>query len=74
MLADEGVREVTLIAQDLTRYGSDLGDTEGLPRLLEEIDRIGRIPWVRLLYAYPTLVSDRLLKVMRKKPPERVAL
>lgn len=68
MLADEGVREITLIAQDLTRYGSDLGDTDGLPRLLEEIDRIGRIPWVRLLYAYPTLVSDRLLKVMRDSP------
>ncbi len=65
MMADEGVREVTLIAQDLTRYGSDLDDEDGLPRLLEEIDRIGRIPWVRLLYAYPTLVTDRLLKVIR---------
>ncbi|AFS53810.1 MAG: RNA modification enzyme, MiaB family [Leptospirillum sp. Group II 'C75'] len=65
MMADEGVREVTLIAQDLTRYGSDLEDGEGLPRLLEEIDRIGRIPWVRLLYAYPTQVTDRLLKVIR---------
>ncbi|MCL5259838.1 MAG: 30S ribosomal protein S12 methylthiotransferase RimO [Nitrospirae bacterium] len=65
MLADEGVQEVTLIAQDLTRYGSDLEDGEGLPRLLEEIDRIGRIPWVRLLYAYPTQVTDRLLKVIR---------
>jgi ribosomal protein S12 methylthiotransferase len=65
MMADEGVREVTLIAQDLTRYGSDLEDGEGLPRLLEEIDKIGRIPWVRLLYAYPTQVTDRLLKVIR---------
>ena len=65
MMADEGVREVTLIAQDLTRYGSDLQDGEGLPRLLEEIDRVGRIPWVRLLYAYPTQVTDRLLKVIR---------
>ncbi len=65
MLGDEGVQEITLIAQDLTRYGSDMGEIEGLSRLLEEIDRIKKVPWVRLLYAYPTQVSDRLLKVMR---------
>ncbi|MHB1606478.1 MAG: 30S ribosomal protein S12 methylthiotransferase RimO [Leptospirales bacterium] len=65
LLADEGVQEITLIAQDLTRYGSDAGEVEGLSRLLEDIDRMKRIPWVRLLYAYPTHVSERLLKVIR---------
>ncbi|MHB1286262.1 MAG: 30S ribosomal protein S12 methylthiotransferase RimO [Leptospirales bacterium] len=65
MLGDEGVQEITLIAQDLTKYGSDLGEIDGLSRLLEEIDRMGRVPWIRLLYAYPTQVSDRLLKVIR---------
>lgn len=67
-LADEGVVELTLIAQDLTRYGTDLGESDGLAKLLEEIDAIGRIPWIRLLYAYPTLVTDRLLGVMKDAP------
>ena len=67
-LGGEGVVELTLIAQDLTRYGTDLGETDGLAKLLEEIDRIGRIPWIRLLYAYPTLVTDRLLDVMKNAP------
>jgi ribosomal protein S12 methylthiotransferase len=64
-LSSRGVKEVTLIAQDLTRYGHDLGRTDDLSALLERIDREGGIPWVRLLYAYPTLVTDSLLKTMR---------
>jgi ribosomal protein S12 methylthiotransferase len=64
-LSDNGTKEITLIAQDLTRYGQDLGESDGLSHLLERIDREGRIPWVRLLYAYPTLVTDRLLRVMK---------
>lgn len=64
-LSDEGVQEITLIAQDLTRYGSDMGEVEGLSRLLEEIDHMKRVPWVRLLYSYPTHVSERLLNVIR---------
>jgi ribosomal protein S12 methylthiotransferase len=65
-LAIRGTREITLIAQDLTRYGQDLGLTDGLSELLERIDAEGGVPWVRLLYAYPTLVTDRLLSVMAK--------
>lgn len=65
-LARDGTKEVTLIAQDLTRYGSDLGMSDGLAELLERIDRESGIPWVRLLYAYPTLVTERLLRVMRE--------
>ncbi len=65
-LAAQGTREITLIAQDLTRYGQDLGVSDGLSDLLERIDGEGTVPWVRLLYAYPTLVTDSLLSVMAK--------
>lgn len=65
-LAVQGTREITLIAQDLTRYGQDLGLSDGLSDLLERIDGEGGVPWVRLLYAYPTLVTDSLLAVMAK--------
>lgn len=65
-LSARGVKEVTLIAQDLTRYGHDLGFSEGLSLLLDRIDREGGVPWVRLLYAYPTLVTETLLKTIRE--------
>ena len=65
-LSAQGTREITLIAQDLTRYGQDLGLSDGLSDLLERIDGEGNVPWVRLLYAYPTLVTDSLLAVMAK--------
>ncbi len=65
-LAARGTKEVTLIAQDLTRYGQDLGLSDGLADLLERIDGEGGVPWVRLLYAYPTLVTERLLSVMAR--------
>lgn len=65
-LGDEGVREITLIAQDLTRYGSDLGIKDGLAELLSMIDLLKKVDWIRLLYAYPTLVSDRLLDIIRE--------
>ncbi len=65
-LASRGTKEITLIAQDLTRYGQDLGLSDGLATLLERIDQDTPVPWVRLLYAYPTLVTERLLKTIRK--------
>ncbi|MHB1756045.1 MAG: 30S ribosomal protein S12 methylthiotransferase RimO [Leptospirillum sp.] len=67
-LGNEGVEEITLIAQDLTRYGSDLGLKDGLAELLLMIDGLNKVAWVRLLYAYPTLVTDRLLDVIRESP------
>ncbi len=65
-LSSRGVKEITLIAQDLTRYGHDLGQTDGLSALLERIDTEGGVPWVRLLYAYPTLVTESLLRTIRE--------
>jgi ribosomal protein S12 methylthiotransferase len=64
-LAAQGVRELILIAQDTTDYGHDLGLQDALPHLLESIcDAAPELKWVRLMYAYPGAVSDRLIEVM----------
>jgi ribosomal protein S12 methylthiotransferase len=52
-LAGKGTRELILIAQDLTGYGTDLYGNQALPRLLEELIRVDSIEWIRLHYAYP---------------------
>lgn len=64
-----GVRELNLIAQDTTDYGHDLGMKDGLAQLLERLVQAApRIEWIRLLYAYPGYVTDRLIEVMAKYP------
>jgi ribosomal protein S12 methylthiotransferase len=69
VLAERGVREVILIAQDLTDYGHDLGLHDGLPHLLDSIcDAAPELKWIRLMYAYPGAVSDRLIEVMATRP------
>ena len=65
ILQDNGIQELILISQDTTDYGSDLGIKDGLARLLENLlPRIPRIPWVRVLYAYPGYVTDSLIDLM----------
>lgn len=65
ILQDEGVKELILIAQDTTDYGSDLGMKDGLVQLLEKLlPRIPAIPWVRIMYAYPGFVTDNLIDLM----------
>lgn len=59
-----GFKELTLVAQDTTRYGTDLNDGENLPSLLEKLDSFGGDYWVRFLYAYPDRITDRLLDVV----------
>ncbi len=64
-LQDAGVRELILIAQDTTDYGHDLGIKDGLAFLLEQlIQAAPGIDWIRVLYAYPGYVTDRLIEVM----------
>ena len=63
-LASQGVKEITLISQDTTSYGADLGIQDGLAALLEAMDGVQGIRWIRFLYVYPDLVSDRLIGVM----------
>ena len=61
-LANKGVTEIVLIAQDTTSYGVDLYGKPSLPKLLEELNKIENISWIRIMYAYPTNVSDELLE------------
>ncbi len=68
-LQEQGIKELILISQDTTDYGSDLGLKDGLAVLLEALlPRIPEIPWVRVLYAYPGFVTERLIEVMASSP------
>ncbi|HBF40515.1 MAG TPA: 30S ribosomal protein S12 methylthiotransferase RimO, partial [Anaerolineaceae bacterium] len=68
-LQELGIQELILIAQDTTDYGADMGMRDGLSDLLEKmLPQIPSVPWVRLLYAYPGLVSDRLISTMANSP------
>jgi ribosomal protein S12 methylthiotransferase len=61
MLADQGVREISLIAQDSTNYGTDLYEGFKLPELLNRVSEVPGIAWVRLHYAYPGFFTDELI-------------
>lgn len=68
-LHELGVRELVLIAQDTTDYGHDLGMKEGLANLLEQIVKnVPEMDWVRIMYAFPGYVTDRLIDVMASHP------
>jgi ribosomal protein S12 methylthiotransferase len=65
VLRDSGVRELILIAQDTTDYGHDLGVKDGLAVLLEQLtDAVPDMDWIRIMYAYPGYVTDRLIEAM----------
>jgi ribosomal protein S12 methylthiotransferase len=63
-LADRGVRELLLISQDTSFYGIDRGERGWLARLLRELNRIDGLAWIRLLYLYPTTITDDVLEAM----------
>jgi ribosomal protein S12 methylthiotransferase len=63
-LTDSGVREITLIGQDTTCYGEDLGLKDGLPLLLEKLAAIEDLRWIRFLYAYPNKITGKLLETI----------
>src|SRR5580693_4572688 len=63
-LAASGAREVTLIGQDTTSYGEDLGLRDGLAQLLERLGQVEDLLWVRFLYAYPNRVTQKLLDTL----------
>lgn len=60
-LANSGVREITVVAQDTTRYGEDLYGKSMLPKLLKRLNEIDKLKWIRVLYTYPERISDELL-------------
>jgi len=64
-----GMHEINLIAQDTTDYGYDLGIKDGLARLLERMAKaVPEMDWIRIMYAYPGYVTDRLIEVMASNP------
>src|SRR5437870_12871467 len=63
-LARSGVREISLIGQDTTCYGEDLGLKDGLALLLERLAQIENLRWVRFLYAYPNKITGKLLETI----------
>jgi ribosomal protein S12 methylthiotransferase len=65
-LVAEGVREITLIGQDTTCYGEDLGLKDGLAALLDRLAQIEGLTWLRFLYAYPNRITGRLLETIAK--------
>ncbi len=67
-LAGAGVREISLIGQDTTFYGEDLGLRDGLPLLLERLAEIEGLHWVRFLYCYPNRITPRLLETIAAHP------
>lgn len=69
LLQERGIKEIVLIAQDTTDYGHDLGIDDGLATLFEELVKTApRVNWWRAMYAYPGLVSDRLIDAMAAHP------
>jgi ribosomal protein S12 methylthiotransferase len=67
-LAAAGVREISLIGQDTTFYGEDLGLRDGLPVLLERLAQIEVLDWIRFLYCYPNRITPRLLDTIAAHP------
>jgi len=67
-LAEEGVKELILVAQDSSRYGEDLGKPDALAHLLRELSHTDGIEWVRVMYTYPTHISDGFLDALAEEP------
>lgn len=63
-LAEQGVKEITLVSQDTTSFGLDVGVQDGLAHLLRSLAKVDGIRWIRFLYVYPDLVSDGLVEVI----------
>lgn len=67
-LAERGVKEINLIAQDVTQYGFDLYKEFTLPRLLRELNAVDGIEWIRILYFYPNRLTDEVIEAMASLP------
>lgn len=67
-LVQGGVRELILVSQDITRYGSDLADNTTLSSLIRSLAKIEDLQWIRLLYAYPDGIDDELIELLKNEP------
>ncbi len=66
-LAEQGVKELILVAQETTIYGVDIYGEKSLPRLLKELCKISGLYWIRILYCYPEEITDELITVMKEE-------
>ena len=67
-LASQGIKEINLVAQEVTMYGIDLYGKKSLPLLLDRLSEIDGIEWIRLLYCYPEEIDDKLISYMASNP------
>jgi ribosomal protein S12 methylthiotransferase len=67
-LVSGGVREIILVSQDITRYGSDLDGTISLAALIRRLAAIDELKWIRLLYAYPDGIDEELIELLKNEP------
>lgn len=67
-LVEGGVREVILVSQDITKYGSDIAGGQNLPGLIRLLAGIEGLKWIRLLYAYPDGITEELIELMKSEP------
>ena len=67
VLAENGVREIIVVAQDTTAYGEDIYHKPMLPTLLKELAKIEKLHWIRILYTYPERITDELLEVIAQQ-------
>lgn len=67
-LANQGVKELILVAQETTLYGKDIYGEKSLPKLLKELCKISGIYWIRILYCYPEEITDELIQVIKEEP------
>ncbi|MDF2539335.1 MAG: rimO [Herbinix sp.] len=67
-LAEQGVKELILVAQETTLYGKDIYGDKSLPELLEKLCRVDGIEWIRILYCYPEEITDELIDIMKREP------
>lgn len=68
LLAEQGCKEIVLTGQDTTHYGKDFSHQFLLPELLKELSRVDKIEWIRLLYAYPLFVNEKLICAIADTP------
>ena len=67
-LADDGVKEIILVAQETTLYGKDLYGEKKLPELLRRLCKISGIRWIRILYCYPEEITEELIQTIKEEP------
>ena len=67
-LAEQGVKELILVAQETTVYGKDIYGEKSLPKLLQALCKVSGLRWIRILYCYPEEITEELIQVMKEEP------